>query len=185
MRTTVVKVEKKQNPVVRVRVHAPHPIRAENGHPTMAPAATPSTASGVESWNHPVMAISVVYMQKEEGRNAEGRQRSSRGKGQLQRSQCFICVTFVFMNIFRFCSFFRVMDTQRPSRLVFAVIETTGLVRNDSRGQCGSSESEKGTNRRKSRTFQCSGRGRPTSGGRHATQTSYTPPCVRHADQSC
>lgn len=37
----------------------------------IAPAATPRTANGVESWNHPVMAISVVYMQKEEGRNAE------------------------------------------------------------------------------------------------------------------
>lgn len=37
----------------------------------MTPPATPIMANGVESWNHPVMATSVVYMQKEEGRNAE------------------------------------------------------------------------------------------------------------------
>lgn len=49
----------------------PYPIKTENGHPMIAPAATPKIANGVESWNHPVMAISVVYMQKEEGRNAE------------------------------------------------------------------------------------------------------------------
>lgn len=37
----------------------------------MAPAATPTMANGAESWNHPVMATSVVYIQKEEGRKAE------------------------------------------------------------------------------------------------------------------
>ena len=52
-----------------------YPIRAENGQPTIAPAATPMTANGIESWNHPVMATNVVYMQKEEGRNAGGESR--------------------------------------------------------------------------------------------------------------
>lgn len=37
----------------------------------MAPAATPITANGVESWNQPVMATIVVHMQKEDGKNAE------------------------------------------------------------------------------------------------------------------
>lgn len=36
----------------------------------MAPAATPMMANGVESWNQPVMATSVVYIQKDEGRKA-------------------------------------------------------------------------------------------------------------------
>ena len=49
-----------------------YPIRAENGQPTIAPAATPMTANGMESWNQPVIATIVVYMQKEEGRNAGG-----------------------------------------------------------------------------------------------------------------
>lgn len=53
-----------------------YPIKAENGHPTMAPAATPIIANGVESWNHPVMATSVVYIQKEEGRNAEEKEQN-------------------------------------------------------------------------------------------------------------
>jgi hypothetical protein len=47
-----------------------YPRAALNGHPKMAPAATPSTAMGVLSIYHPVMAISVVYMQKLLGRNA-------------------------------------------------------------------------------------------------------------------
>lgn len=44
----------------------------------MAPAATPSTANGVESWNQPVMAIRVVYIQKEEGSSAEETEREVR-----------------------------------------------------------------------------------------------------------
>ena len=40
----------------------------------MAPAATPRMANGGKSWNQPVMATKVVYMQKEEGRNAADEQ---------------------------------------------------------------------------------------------------------------
>ena len=36
----------------------------------MAPAATPIMANGGESWNQPVMATSVEYIQNVEGRNA-------------------------------------------------------------------------------------------------------------------
>lgn len=56
----------------------PYPIRTENGHPTMAPAATPVMAKGVESWNHPVIATNVVYIQKEEGRKAEAREQQKK-----------------------------------------------------------------------------------------------------------
>lgn len=42
----------------------------------MAPAATPMMANGVESWNQPVMATSVVYIQKDEGRKAEEKQQN-------------------------------------------------------------------------------------------------------------
>lgn len=42
----------------------------------MAPAATPMMANGVESWNQPVMATSVVYIQKEEGRKAEEKEQN-------------------------------------------------------------------------------------------------------------
>lgn len=48
----------------------------------MTPAATPMMANGVESWNHPVMATSVVYMQKEEGRNAEEMEEGSQNNDQ-------------------------------------------------------------------------------------------------------
>lgn len=55
----------------QIYIYVTYPTRAENGHPTRAPAATPRMANGGESWNHPVIATSVVYMQKEEGKNAE------------------------------------------------------------------------------------------------------------------
>lgn len=53
-----------------------YPIRAEKGHPTMAPAATPKIAKGGESWNHPVIAIRVVYIQKDDGRKAEEKEKN-------------------------------------------------------------------------------------------------------------
>lgn len=62
-----------------------YPIKAENGQPTIPPAATPITASGMESWNHPVMAIRVVYMQKEEGRKAEEKEQRNKNYEQLGR----------------------------------------------------------------------------------------------------
>lgn len=51
-----------------------YPRAALNGHPRIAPAATPSTAMGVLSIYHPVIAINVVYMQKLLGRNADDEQ---------------------------------------------------------------------------------------------------------------
>lgn len=65
-----------------------YPIRAENGHPTMAPAATPMMANGVESWNQPVMATRVVYMQKDEGRNAEEREREKKRRMDHKKRIC-------------------------------------------------------------------------------------------------
>lgn len=47
-----------------------YPRAALNGQPTIAPAATPSTATGILSIYQPVMAISVVYIQKLLGRKA-------------------------------------------------------------------------------------------------------------------
>lgn len=83
-----------------------------------------------------------------------------------------------------------VMNTELPvktkvrvSGSIPALIKLTGLVRNDDRGECGSAWCENVTNQQMSRTFQCSGPGMPTSDGRHATQTSYTLPCVRHTNQ--
>lgn len=72
--------------------YGPYPIRAENGHPTMTPAATPIMANGVESWNHPVMATSVVYMQKEEGRKAEEKEQKRRmSQTHVTVSICSFC----------------------------------------------------------------------------------------------
>ena len=51
----------------------------------MAPAATPMMANGVESWNQPVMATRVVYMQKDEGRNAEERERERKREEKKRR----------------------------------------------------------------------------------------------------
>lgn len=48
-----------------------YPRAALNGQPTMAPAATPRTAKAILSMYHPVMAITVQYMQKLLGRKAE------------------------------------------------------------------------------------------------------------------
>ncbi len=74
----------------------------------MAPAATPIMANGDESWNQPVMATSVVYMQKEDGRNAEEREQKKRIIRQDRLSetrhiliilllQSFIYLTFIGM----------------------------------------------------------------------------------------
>lgn len=49
---------------------SPYPRAALKGQPMMAPAATPSTAMEVLSIYQPVMAITVVYMQKLLGRKA-------------------------------------------------------------------------------------------------------------------
>lgn len=58
-------------------IQVTYPTRTEKGHPSRTPAATPRMANGGESWNHPVMATSVVYMQKEDGKNAKGGDRKS------------------------------------------------------------------------------------------------------------
>lgn len=47
-----------------------HPSRALKGQPTTAPAATPSMARLGRPWNQPVIATTVLYMQKVLGRNA-------------------------------------------------------------------------------------------------------------------
>ena len=47
-----------------------YPRAALNGQPKIAPAATPSTAMEVLSKYQPVMATSVVYLQKLLGRSA-------------------------------------------------------------------------------------------------------------------
>jgi len=49
---------------------SPYPRAALKGQPSRAPAATPSTATEVLSIYQPVMAITVVYMQKLLGRKA-------------------------------------------------------------------------------------------------------------------
>lgn len=54
----------------------------------MAPAATPMMANGVESWNQPVMATRVVYMQKDEGRNAEEREREKKRRMDHKKRIC-------------------------------------------------------------------------------------------------
>lgn len=60
-------------PVIqRRRTLVSYPRAALNGQPRIAPAATPSTAMGVLSIYHPVIATNVVYMQKLLGRNAAG-----------------------------------------------------------------------------------------------------------------
>lgn len=61
-------------------IQVTYPTRTEKGHPSRTPAATPRMAKGGESWNHPVMATSVVYMQKEDGKNAKRGKKSRTGK---------------------------------------------------------------------------------------------------------
>lgn len=48
-----------------------YPSRALKGQPTMAPAATPSTARLGRPWNQPVIATTVLYIQNVLGRKAE------------------------------------------------------------------------------------------------------------------
>lgn len=59
-----------------------YPRAALNGQPKIAPAATPSTAMEVLSMYQPVMATSVVYIQKLLGRSAATvKEGNTRGAG--------------------------------------------------------------------------------------------------------